>query len=59
MIWMIHLCIFEKITDTNMKEPQNNIETHEVYIVMFDMCSIRYSASVNGIVEFLPCTSQL
>jgi hypothetical protein len=52
-------CIFERVTDTNMKQLENSMETHRVYLEMTDMCSISYSTNVNAIFEFSPCTPQL
>jgi hypothetical protein len=37
----------------------NSMETHEVYLQMFDMCSISYSLDINMIFEFFPCMLQL
>jgi hypothetical protein len=36
-----NLRIFEAVTDTNMKEVENSMETHKLYVEMFDICSIR------------------
>jgi hypothetical protein len=50
MIWMIrNSCILKRATGTNIKQPENNIKTYKVYLEMFDMCSISYSANVNVI----------
>jgi hypothetical protein len=51
--------IFETVTNTNMKQLENVMETHKVYLEMFDMCSISYSANVNAVLEFSSCTPQL
>jgi hypothetical protein len=42
-----------------MKQPENIMETHNVYLKAFDVYSISYSANVNVIFEFFPCTPQL
>jgi hypothetical protein len=60
MIWVItRCCIFETVIDTNMERLGNSKEAHRIYIEMFDLCSISYSANVNAILEFFPCTPQL
>jgi hypothetical protein len=51
--------IIERITDTDMKKLENSMKIHNVYLEMFDMCSISYSANVNQIFEFFPRTPQL
>jgi hypothetical protein len=45
MIRVINQCIFETVTDTNMKCLENSMETHKVYLEMFDMYFITYSAN--------------
>jgi hypothetical protein len=43
--------------DTNKTQLENNMETHKVYLEMFDICSISYST--NTIIEFFLCTPKL
>jgi hypothetical protein len=38
---------------------ENSMETHTVYLEMFNMCSISYSAHVKAIFEFFPHMPQL
>jgi hypothetical protein len=42
-----------------MKQPKNSMETHNVYLEMFDMCSISYSTNINMTFEFFPCMLQM
>jgi hypothetical protein len=35
------------------------METHEVYLETFDLCSISYSANVYAIFEYFPCKTKL
>jgi hypothetical protein len=42
-----------------MKQVENSVETHEVYLEMIDMRSITYSENITAIFEFFPCTPQL
>jgi hypothetical protein len=44
------------VTDTNTKQFENSIEAHEVYLEVFDMCFISYSANVDASSEFFPRT---
>jgi transposase-like protein len=46
---MKNLYIFGMVTSANMKQFENSMAIHEVYIEMFDMRSISYSANVNTI----------
>jgi hypothetical protein len=39
-----------------MNQLENGMETHKVYLVMYDMC---YPAKVNAIFNFFPRTPQL
>jgi hypothetical protein len=41
-----------------MKQLENNVKSHKVYIEMLDMCSVSYPAYANAIFEFFPCTPQ-
>jgi hypothetical protein len=60
MIWVIrNLCYYETITDTDVKQIENNVETHKVFPEMFDTCSINHSANVNEIFELSSYTPQL
>jgi hypothetical protein len=45
-------CILSRVEDTTMKLLENSMETHKVYLEMFDVCSIIYSADVNVIFDF-------
>jgi hypothetical protein len=47
------------VADVNIKEPENSMETHKIYLDMFNMGSINYSANVNATLEFSPCTLKL
>jgi hypothetical protein len=42
-----------------MKQLENGIETHKVYLKIFDMYCINYSADINEIFEFFRVSAQL
>jgi hypothetical protein len=46
------------VAGINMKQLENSKGTHKVYLEIFDMCSINYSANANAIFEFFPRTPQ-
>jgi hypothetical protein len=45
------LCIFERVIDRNMKQLENSMETHNVYLEELDICFINYTANVNAILS--------
>jgi hypothetical protein len=51
--------MFEQFRDTNIKQLENSMETHKVYVEMFDIHSISYSANANTMLEIFPCTPQV
>jgi hypothetical protein len=42
-----------------MKKLENSVEAHKVCLEMFEMLFITYSANVNAMCEFFPCTPRL
>jgi hypothetical protein len=49
-------CLSQTVTNINVKQFENNLKTSEVYLELFDMISVSYSASVNAIFECFSCT---
>jgi hypothetical protein len=46
------------VTDKNMKQLENSMETHYIYLEMFNTCSINDSATINATFKFFPCLQQ-
>jgi hypothetical protein len=53
------LVSFQNGYSTNTKQLENSLENHKLYVEMFDICFISYSANFNTIFEFLLCALQL
>jgi hypothetical protein len=51
--------IFQTVTDTKMKQFENSMETRDVHLEKFEICSISYTAKVNSTIECFSRTPQL